>query len=223
MQSAILMLALAAAAQTWDFKTGPKPNVSVANIDGSITVEGSARGDVAVEATIAEGSGWMVDAQANGPDVKVRVCCGPCDAEGNRCRSGKVDFVLKVPEGADLKVKSVSAEIKVNGVAGAQNLTTVSGRVDSAGSASNVDVHSVSGDVRLSPTQLAETQANTVSGDVQIKLPARADAKVHLSTVSGKLNGQKIGMGSGDKIFGNGTVAVRVKTVSGSVDAQPSP
>lgn len=100
MQGAILMLALAAAAQTWDFKTGPKPNVSLANVDGSITVQGSARDDVAVEAT---------------------------------------------------------------------------------------------------------------------------DAKVHLSTVSGKLNGQKIGMGSGDKMFGKGTVAVRVKTVSGSVDAQPSP
>ncbi|HME90241.1 MAG TPA: DUF4097 family beta strand repeat-containing protein [Myxococcaceae bacterium] len=223
MQSAILMLALAATAQSWEFKTGPKANVSVTNVDGSITVQGSAREDVVVEATVSEGSGWTVDAHADGADVKVRACCGSCDGNGNRCHSGKVDFVLKVPEGSNLKATSVNAEISVTGVAGAQNLTTVSGRIDSSGSASNVDVHSVSGDVRLSPNRLAETKANTVSGDVQIKLPASADAKVRLSTVSGKLNGQKVGIGTGDKTFGNGAVAVKVTTVSGSVEAQPSP
>ena len=56
----------------------------------------------------------------------------------------------------------------------------------------------------------------------QIRLPPNADAKVQLSTVSGKLNGKSVGIGKfTDASFGKGTVAMNIHTVSGSVEAQP--
>jgi hypothetical protein len=221
----LFVLAASPAPQSWKFKTGATPTVIVSNVDGSISVQAAPGEEVSVEATVVGGEddGWKVDVKQEGSEVRVRACCGSCDThQGDRCQSGKVDFVLRVPPATNLKAHAVSSGISVTGLSGQQSIRTVSGKIDDRGSASSLDVHSVSGNVTLSPKALAETQVRTVSGDVQLNLPENPDAMVHLSTVSGTLNGKSVGLGkSADTSFGKGTVAMNIHTVSGSVEARP--
>ncbi len=227
MNVAIVLFVLAAspAPQSWKFKTGASPTVSVSNVDGSISVQAAPGDEVSVEATVVGGGdeGWKVDVKQDGTEVHARACCGSCDShQGDRCRSGNVKFVLRVPPATHLKAQAISSDVAVDGLTGEQTIRTVSGKIDDRGSASSLDVHSVSGNVTLSPKALAETQVRTVSGDVHLKLPANPDAIVRLSTVSGKLNGKPVGVGkSADASFGKATVAMNIHTVSGSVEAQP--
>jgi hypothetical protein len=220
----VFVLLAASPAQNWKFKVGATPEVRVANIAGSIAVQGGSGDEVIVDATIVgEPSEWTVDVKQEGSEVHARACCGPCDSHSNEgCRSGKVDFVLNVPSQSKLTIKSVASEVKVDGVAGAQTIKSVSGQIEDSGSASSLDVHSVSGTISLSPKAVGRTDIHTVSGDVKIKLPANPDAKVQLSTVSGKLNGQPAELGKrSEASYGPGTVAMNIRTVSGSVETQP--
>jgi|GEM_PF-1915411 len=227
MNASFLLLVLAASAtpQSWKFKTGASPQVSVSNVDGSISVRAAPGDEVSVEATVIgdEANGWTVDVKQDGSEVQARACCGTCDAlQGGRCGSGKVQFVLSVPPDSKLDVRAVSSNVTVEGLSGAQSIRTVSGKIEDRGSAASLEVHSVSGAVTLTPKALAQTQVHTVSGDVHLELPPHADARVQLSTVSGKLNGKSVGIGKfTDASFGKGTVAMNIHTVSGSVEAQP--
>jgi DUF4097 and DUF4098 domain-containing protein YvlB len=221
----LFVLAASPASQSWKFKTGTSPQVTVSNVDGSISVQAAPGDEVSVEATIVAGedSGWRVEVKQEGSAVLARACCGSCDSlQIGQCGSGKVQFVLKVPVDTKLEARAVSSDITVDGLAGAQTLRSVSGRIDDRGSAASLDVHSVSGAVTLTPKTIAETKVQTVSGDVHLKLPPNADAKVQLSTVSGKLNGKSAGIGKfTDASFGRGTIAMNIHAVSGSVEARP--
>jgi hypothetical protein len=220
----LFVLAASPAPQSWKFQTGRSPQVNVSNVDGSISVQAVPGVEVSVEATVVgDDHGWTVDVKQEGSVVQARACCGSCDSHpSGRCESGKVQFVLKVPPDTKLDVRAVSSDVTVDGLSGAQSIRTVSGRIEDRGSAASLDVHSVSGAVTLTPKTIAETKVRTVSGDVHLKLPHDADAKVQLSTVSGKLNGKSVGMGKfTDASFGKGTIAMNIHTVSGSVEAQP--
>ncbi len=221
---ALFVLAAAPAPQNWKFKTGASPTVTVSNVDGSISVQAGPGEEVSVEATVTENEDnrWTVDVKQEGSEVHAKACCGSCDShQGGNC-SGKVNFVLRVPSDTRLNVRAVSSDVAIEGISGPQTIKTVSGKIEDRGSASSLEVHSVSGHVTLSPKTVAETKVRTVSGNVSLKLPANPDAKVHLSTVSGKLNGKSVEIGrSTEASFGKGTVAMNIHTVSGSVEAQP--
>jgi DUF4097 and DUF4098 domain-containing protein YvlB len=220
----LFILAASSAPQSWKFKTGASPTVTVSNVDGSISVQAGSGDEVSVEATITEteDNPWTVDVKQEGSEIHAKACCGSCEShQGGNC-SGKVHFALRVPSDARLHVRAVSADVAVEGIRGPQSIKTVSGKIEDRGSASSLDVHSVSGHVTLSPKTVAETKVRTVSGNVSLKLPANPDAKVQLSTVSGKLNGKSVEIGrSTEASFGKGTVAMNIHTVSGSVEAQP--
>ncbi|MBN1208142.1 MAG: hypothetical protein JXB05_24990 [Myxococcaceae bacterium] len=65
-----------------------------------------------------------------GDVVKARVCCGPCAQKRRACGEVVVTrFRVKVPRGAELNLSSVEAEVKVAGVEGEQEISTVSAEV----------------------------------------------------------------------------------------------
>src|SRR5262249_5788143 len=108
MNAAMMLFVLAAspAPQSWKFKTGATPTVTVSNVDGSISVQAVPGEEVSVEATIVGGEddGWKVDVKQEGAEVHARACCGACDSQqGNKCGSREVDFVLRVPPGTRLQ------------------------------------------------------------------------------------------------------------------------
>lgn len=225
---ALLLLALAATPgpQTWSFDVGAAPTVKVTDVNGSITIEGAETGKLSVEAR-QEGradalESYPVEVKQEGDTVTVRLCCGPCAEQKRNCPNPpETHFALRVPRGARLHVNAVNAPIRVSGVSGRQEISSVNGTVELAGSTQPLKVSSVNGPVSLAPQAVAETQVSTVSGDVRLKLPARADATVDYSTVGGSFNGEGKRLGSLSRKYGAGTQQVDISTVSGELQVEP--
>lgn len=219
---ALLVAASLADGKVQTFDVGREPRVEIANLAGDIEVFGEERGDVTVKAereggTEEERARWTVEVSAASGEVRVEACCGACGRTRRRCDGSgevKVRFELHVPRGARLDVSTVSGDVAVKGVAGEQRLNSVSGDARVEGSAHDLEVHTVSGSVELAPGSVGRTAVNSVSGSVRLRLPAGADARVSLSTVSGKLDGVR---GGGHVVLGKGTARIDVETVSGSV------
>jgi len=225
---ALLLVVLAAtpAPQTWSFDAGAAPTVKVSDVNGSITVEGTETGKVSVEVR-QEGSAeklasYPVEVKQDGDTVTARLCCGPCAEKRRDCRSPPdTHFTLRVPRGASLELSAVNAPVKVRGVVGRQEVSSVNGKVELTGSTKELKVSSVNGPVSLSPQALASTEVSTVSGDVQLRLPAKADATLEYSTVGGSFNGKSKSLGSVTQRYGAGTHDVEISTVSGELQVEP--
>jgi hypothetical protein len=222
----LLVLAAAPAApQTWKFETDGTPEVHISNVDGAIRVD-AVDGNSAVFEVLKEGGGEAgnkteVEVVQEGDVVKARVCCGPCAEKRQSCgKVGAVRFTVKVPRQTELHVSGVSAQVVVTGVTGEQEIGTVSGRVEVNGSERQLSVSSVDGEVVLAPKKVVTTSVSTVSGDVRLKLPAKADARVEFSSVGGSFNGNSVSLGSKQKTYGAGSQEVSISTVSGSLTVQ---
>jgi DUF4097 and DUF4098 domain-containing protein YvlB len=153
------------------------------------------------------------------------------------------NLTIKVPKGSSIEANLVSANLHTKGIAGAQQLHTVSGNV--AGVADgDVAIGTVSGDVRLSNAathvlRIKTTSGNvrvrggfssaeiaSVSGDVQLELAQAPDASVYVQTLSGDINNcagprpTESRHGPGHSLqfdSGKGGGHVRIDTTSGDV------
>ncbi len=88
---------------------------------------------------------------------------------------------------------TVSGAVEAQGINGKLNFNTVSGDLTLAdGWLERLDVNGVSGDVTadLDLDPLGGMQVTTVSGEVMLRLPAEADARVNLHSVSGDVRSE---------------------------------
>jgi hypothetical protein len=179
--------------------------IEIVNVAGSVDVEGWDKPELAITGVLGAGV-EKLDITTAGTRTTVRVVT-PGSHSGihfgwNSTSSEEAKIVVHVPRGNSITAQLVSADLKIEGVAGNQELRTVSG--DILGSAQrDVRIDTVSGDIRLSvgaESRLLEVQ--TVSGDLMIN--GGGGGEVSIKTVSG------------DGILKLGAASrVRIKTVSG--------
>ncbi|MBO0816911.1 MAG: DUF4097 family beta strand repeat protein [Actinobacteria bacterium] len=157
---------------------------------------------------------------------------------------------------ARTSVKSVAGNITLDGVTGAVDADTVSGDVEAQGLAGRIGFKSVSGDLTLADGSVERMDAKsisgrvtadvdlipdslvrvaTVSGEVTIRLPASASARVELKSATGRVLTEFGGMdcsrvpgaNSAAGQLGSGSGKLSVTTVSGRVALlgrhEPSP
>lgn len=153
--------------------------------DGLVRVENVA-GDIEIE-TWAENRAWVsvepgrqvesVDIEETSSGIRV-VVHTPRDAR----RLDDSEVRLKVPKGARLEVRGVSADIEVEGSeADSIDLETVSGDVTAEGRVQTARLKTVSGDTGFRGFA-SRIVAETVSGDVAL---SGVEGEIHASTVSG--------------------------------------
>ena len=240
-------VAHAADTLTRTFNLGATPLVKVSNINGPITVTGSARTSVYLSAvkeggTVAQRGRLKIEVEARGDTLEVHTRCERwvrgCGATGVRVR-----YTLHLPRGARLTCRSVNGAVTIAGVRGevsartvnghirtnntgsaALKAATVSGKVEVLGHAGPVKARTVSGPIRLELTRLAgDVRIRTVSGSARLKLSRTSGARVDLSTVSGGLISQlplQLEQRSRRELsgtLGQGGPQIRARTVSGSV------
>ena len=114
----------------------------------------------------------------------------------------------------DVDAHTVSAALETQGINGKLNFNTVSGDLTLAdGWLERLDVNGVSGDVTadLDLDPLGGMQVTTVSGEVMLRLPAEADARVNLHSVSGDVRSEFTEL--------RGSSAPASRSVSGSLGA----
>lgn len=131
--------------------------------------------------------------------------------------------------GGEITAKTVSADVEALALAGQLRFDTVSGDLTVAsGQARSLVAKTVSGDITLAVglDEGGDIDVKSVSGDVAIRLPETAGAKVRVESVSGQLHSEfselQTERGPGqrrlDGALGDGSGALRIRTVSGDVD-----
>ncbi|HEY7377642.1 MAG TPA: DUF4097 family beta strand repeat-containing protein [Steroidobacteraceae bacterium] len=160
----------------------PKGDVDISNVAGTVNVTGWDRNEVTVTGSLGEGV-ERLDFTSEAKRTVIKVVLKKSTHWGD---GGDADLSIRVPAASRLDVNTVSADIVVRGVSGAQRLQAVSGEVSSDLAAEEAEVKTVSGDVILrgesKPSVLTLT---TVSGNAQA---TRIAGEITATTVSGDLN-----------------------------------
>ena len=199
---ALLASAAAAAADKTFERTvaaQPKGVVDISNVAGSVDVTGWDRQEVSVRAELGDDV-ERVEVNGEGGHTTIKVVL-PHHGGG---RHGEATLHVQVPKDSELDVSAVSADVTAAGIQGVQHLTTVSGELSSELGGADVEVKSVSGDIKLKGHgQPARLRVTTVSGDVHLEHGA---GDLETSSVSGTL------------VIGLDTArSVRVRTTSGDL------
>jgi DUF4097 and DUF4098 domain-containing protein YvlB len=155
----------------------PTGHVEVSNTAGSVVVTAWPRNEVEVTGTLGEGVERLEFVQS-GKLTRVKVVL---PTRSSRVQS--TSLVVKVPAASSLSVNTVSADVRAQGVRGAQRLQSVSGDIATEAAAEDVECKTVSGDVTVNGTgQKGLLTVTTVSGDASV---SRVGGEVNGNTVSG--------------------------------------
>jgi len=127
------------------------------------------------------------DIRFGGPDVRLRITC---------------------PKGADLDVRTKSADLRARGEYGGVEIKTASGDLQLDEARGAVRIKTASGDVHVRDAR-ASIGANTVSGDQNFE--AVLKGRIELKAISGDVT---VGIRSGARVF------VDANTVSGSTSSE---
>ena len=152
--------------------------VEISNVSGTVNVTGWDRPEVGVRADLGVGV-ERVDVTSDHGRTVVKVVLPHVGHVGN------TDLQVKVPKESEVDVSAVSADVVTTGVLGVQRINTVSGDVSAELAGSDLELKSVSGDVRLKGHgQPARLHVGAVSGDIRLEHGA---GDVEAGTVSGEL------------------------------------
>lgn len=194
-----------------EFTVGDRPAASIEIRSGAVEVRSGADRRVRVSLDGPDVDQW--DIAQLGDSVSVE----PPSRGGWRSRSTRV--LVEVPVGADVDVRSASADVTLSGEFGATRIKSASGDVR-VGSATRLDIDTASGDATATAVA-AVTSCSTASGDVEL---GRVGGRLTVTTASGDVrvteadDDVEIGSASGDvRVDRCGGSNIAVKTISGDV------
>jgi DUF4097 and DUF4098 domain-containing protein YvlB len=172
--------------------------VEISNVAGTVRVTGWDRNEVEVTGELGEGT-ERLDFAVVDKVTRVKVILP------NRSNNvEETNLVVRVPAASRLAVTTVSADIEVQDVTGAQRLQTVSADIRTEAAAEDVECKSVSGDVAVNGSgKKALVTITTVSGDA---MALKVAGEVNANTVSGNLT---LGLGE--------TTRSRLRSTSGDL------
>lgn len=152
-------------------------SLEIINVAGSVDVQGWDQPQLEVSGTIGAQVD-RVEINASADHASVRVVLPASVRMGG---DGSADLTVHMPRHAALSVALVSADLRVQGIAGTAQLRSVSGNI-SGDLQGDAHVNTVSGDVRLRVAGAKETEVRAISGDVNLYGPG---GSVEVNTVSG--------------------------------------
>jgi len=213
--------------QTYPLPSGGR--FALANVNGSVQVEGWGRDEVEVRALkTTEGDDSdlervriEVDTAHNGVAVNTRY---PTDSEVPVF----VDYQIRVPYHIFLSdIATVNGSISVRGVEGTGDLHSVNGNVEVTDSAGRFGAHTTNGNIVFGLTRLADGRPmalETVNGSVILGLPADARGDIRARSMNGAFTSDLPALvhsaygGRGFRgTLGTGGGAISLRTVNGAI------
>ena len=211
------------------YRIGQGSSISIGNVSGDVKVSGY-DGDVIVVTAMKEGRDRdIVDIEDTSGRERVAIRVRYPD---NCNCSANVRFEITVPRSVSYEfdsIQSVSGDVDVSGVTGTLRAKTVSGNVRVKEVSGTVNASTVSGSVEVDIQRLegkGDMKFSSVSGSVNVRVPADLNAAVEMSSVSGAVKTdfpievEEARYGPGRKAhgrIGNGDRSIRLSSVSGKV------
>jgi Putative adhesin len=190
--------------------------------------------------------GWLRP-QRHSADVTITVPAG-CPTQVSVVNAAAIVSGIS----ANISVKSVSGDITLDGVTGGVDAKTVSGNVEARGIDGDLTFNSVSGDLTLADAAIGRlfartlsgqvtadvgvpggsgTKVSTVSGDVSVRVPASASARVDLRSTSGRLRSNFEALSPApapgravlSATLGSGSAEISLTSMTGDVTLLASP
>ncbi|HEY5971997.1 MAG TPA: DUF4097 family beta strand repeat-containing protein, partial [Pseudoxanthomonas sp.] len=203
----------------------PTGRIDIENLKGRIQVRAWDRAEVKITGSLGDGVEKLV-VEGDRQHLEVRVEY-PNNSGWGGNKSGPTDLQLMVPLRAGLDIESVAADVNVIGVAPAKlSIDSVSGSVVVAAAPGKVDVESVSGNLHVTVNS-ANVQAESVSGGLVLR--GRMNGEIKAETVSGdidiRVNGERVNELSANTVSGDATIRaalaskgeIRFESVSGGL------
>jgi hypothetical protein len=207
-------------------------HVSLSNVSGNIRITGWDRNEVQLEAVKHADS--QEDLQAIRIDIDARPDAIEIETKYphhffDDHHSGRVEYTLSVPNRARIdSVKLVSGDVRLEGLRGDVDASSVSGTIRAVGLTGAVHLSGVSGRIEANfDRELGRrVSLSTVSGSIVLGLVPDANADVSAETVSGGIHSelpieadrhQFVGQSLHGKL-GNGDAQIDLHTVSGSIE-----
>jgi len=179
----------------------PHGQVDIVNVSGRVQVRGWNKSEV--EVSVDLNPSQRLEFINDDRHTLVRV------ASPGRKSGQAADLIVQVPEGSSVSVNTVSADQEIKGVRGSQRLQSVSGTIETTVWADDLQVKTISGDVRVDGHgSSSEADIDTVSGSVVLRDIAGA---VEVGSVSGDI---QVRMGE--------LTRGRIHTTNGTVDWRSS-
>ncbi len=188
-------------AKTFDREVQAEPRgiVDISNIAGSVEVTGWEGNTVSVHGTLGRDV-ERVDVKSEPGRTTIKVVL----PGSGHLSAGDAVLKVRIPQGSELDVSAVSADVTAMKVLGIQRLQSVSGEISAELAQADAEIKDVSGDITLhGHGQPASIHVTTVSGDVKIEHTA---GDLEVNTVSGDVKG-----------FLDGTRSLRARSTSGDV------
>ncbi len=189
------------------FSVPPQASLKLSNLRGHVSIQPGLEGEMAVRAAIDPDSGDLecmfpeIEQEADG-SVRVTIRYDDRLPSWNKHKPCRVAYTVSVPPECDLKIKTVSSSIEVQGVHGEMNLESVSGKLELSDLSGDLRLKTVSGDINgqrldgalmldtvsgdasLKASSLPEVNAKVVSGDIYLETPV-SPQPYRFSSVSG--------------------------------------
>lgn len=182
----------------------PHGVVAVENIAGSIDVVGWDRDELEVTGDLGRGTeGLEISGDGDNITISVDVMDNLNDIEGS-------DLRIRVPRGVRLEIGTVSASITIADLNGDLDLESVSGNIVVRGQPGRMDLQDISGRIEVTlQGPLEEGDFQTVAGTIIVNADLAPDARLELESVSGDIE---------LRLPGNVSAQVELSTFSGTIE-----
>lgn len=202
-----------------------------ASPNGGISVEGSSRSDIFVQARVVATAATEDEARAIASRVQVVATAVRVDAEGprnlGRRESWSVSYRLATPTRTPLSLRTTNGGITIDAIDSRVEMKTTNGGLKLTRIAGDVEGHTTNGgiDVDLEGTgwQGGGLDLQTTNGGVRLSIPPQYNAHLEAGTTNGsvRIDFPVMVQGTIGKSFsadlGSGGATLRVRTSNGGV------
>jgi DUF4097 and DUF4098 domain-containing protein YvlB len=221
--------------ETFSFELNDGGRLSVANVNGSITVNGGDGDSVEIVATKKAKNQEDMDQidiviSNSADEISIETELNESNSwYSNHGNNNEVTYEITVPRGTMLHaIETVNGNVDISGVTGEVVAESVNGDLDIEGLEGDCGLSTVNGSIDASFAKLEGQQrvkAETVNGRVTLTLPEDADVEVSADTLNGGISGGDFGLES-DKGFvgsdlngkiGDGSARLNIDTVNGAI------
>jgi len=226
----------AEARDTWSrtYTLSPTGEVSIANVNGKVEVEGVDGSTVEVTAERIARAGTEQMAKELLPKIPINDRSTPdlVFVETGRINgiligaSYQVLYHVKAPRGATVRATTVNGGVEVSGLAGRTTARTTNGGVSARDITGSLEARTVNGGVRAEFAALGSNDItlSVVNGGIRVRLPETAKANVNATWVNGgfhtaglKFETRDSGRRHFEGLLNGGGALITATTVNGGV------